>query len=43
MMTTEEDRPRRGRRISWREFYKLRPDLKPQNDNSNKSEELNVA
>jgi len=23
----------RGRRISWAEFYRQRPDLKPENDN----------
>ena len=27
------DRPYRGRRLSWREFYALRPDLKADNDN----------
>lgn len=26
-------RPRLGRRISWTELYRLRPDLKPDNDN----------
>lgn len=28
------DRPLRGRRLSWEEFYELRPDLRPANDNS---------
>lgn len=23
----------RGRRLSWKEFYRLRPDLRPENDN----------
>ncbi len=27
------DRPYRGRRLSWREFYALRPDLRADNDN----------
>jgi hypothetical protein len=27
------DRPYRGRRISWAEFYAQRPDLRPANDN----------
>ena len=31
--TTESARPYRGRRVSWEEFYSLRPDLKPANDN----------
>jgi hypothetical protein len=26
-------RPYRGRRMLWREFYALRPDLRPANDN----------
>jgi hypothetical protein len=26
--------PRLGRRISWNEFYRQRPDLRPVNDNS---------
>lgn len=30
---TISDRPYRGRRLSWREFYALRPDLKADNDN----------
>lgn len=33
MTTPETDRPYRGRRITWREFYALRPDLKGDNDN----------
>ncbi|WP_163269649.1 hypothetical protein [Chelativorans alearense] len=32
--TTESARPYRGRRITWEEFYALRPDLRPANDNS---------
>ncbi|MGX9574076.1 hypothetical protein [Mesorhizobium sp. f-mel] len=31
---TETARPFRGRRMSWREFYALRPDLEPVNDNA---------
>jgi hypothetical protein len=31
---TISDRPCRGRRLSWREFYALRPDLKADNDNA---------
>lgn len=27
------DRPFRGRRLTWQQFYELRPDLKPANDN----------
>ncbi|WP_172401998.1 hypothetical protein [Ensifer aridi] len=27
------ERPLHGRRLSWEEFYRLRPDLKPANDN----------
>lgn len=30
---TDNDKPYRGRRMSWREFYQLRPDLRPDNDN----------
>ncbi|GGA47313.1 hypothetical protein GCM10011499_16390 [Pelagibacterium lentulum] len=29
-----ENRAGRGRRLSWREFFKLRPDRKPANDNA---------
>lgn len=29
----ETDHPFRGRRLSWAEFYALRPDLRPANDN----------
>lgn len=29
---TRTDGAYRGRRISWREFYRMRPDLKPNND-----------
>lgn len=28
------DRPYRGRRLTWQQFYELRPDRKPANDNS---------
>lgn len=31
---TESSRPYRGRRVSWAEFYALRPDLRPGNDNA---------
>lgn len=30
---TDSTRPYRGRRLSWRDFYALRPDLKADNDN----------
>lgn len=33
MTEPETDRPLRGRRLSWAEFYRLRPDLMPANDN----------
>jgi hypothetical protein len=47
-MTTEEpkdttgrpatfDGAYRGRRLSWKEFYALRPDLRPANDDLEKS------
>ena len=29
----------RGRRITWAEFYRLRPDLKPANENIKQKEE----
>lgn len=29
----ESARPSRGRRLSWEEFYLLRPDRRPANDN----------
>lgn len=35
MTEPETDRPLRGRRLSWEEFYRVRPDLKPTNDNQN--------
>lgn len=31
--TADNDRPYRGRRLTWAEFYQLRPDRKPANDN----------
>lgn len=31
-------RPRLGRRISWAEFYRQRPDLKPDNQNEQQKE-----
>lgn len=31
--TADVDRPYRGRRMSWAEFYALRPDRRPANDN----------
>ena len=31
--TTEFAKPFKGRRLSWTEFYQLRPDLRPANDN----------
>lgn len=33
----------RGRRISWAEFYKQRPDLRPDNDDLEKSEKPKAA
>ena len=30
---TASAKPNQGRRLSWREFYVLRPDLQPANDN----------
>lgn len=35
MTTTkpDTDRPYRGRRLTWAEFYALRPDRRPANDN----------
>ncbi|WP_161939548.1 hypothetical protein [Paramesorhizobium deserti] len=41
--TTDTTTPRldgahRGRRISWTEFYKLFPDLKPSNDNAKREQ-----
>lgn len=34
----DSTKPFRGRRISWREFYSLRPDLRPENDNGAEGE-----
>lgn len=31
--TDDSDRPFRGKRISWAEFYKQHPHLRPANDN----------
>lgn len=31
---SNSDRPFRGKRLSWGEFYTLRPDLEPVNDNA---------
>ncbi|RDE10351.1 hypothetical protein [Pelagibacterium lacus] len=33
----DSDRPFLGRRMSWEEFYKMRPDLRPANDNDDQS------
>lgn len=33
----------RGRRLSWREFYRMRPDLRPENDDFEKSEKREAA
>lgn len=33
------ERPLRGRRLSWEEFYAMRPDLRPANDNQEKATE----
>ncbi|MER8783367.1 hypothetical protein NKH60_19330 [Mesorhizobium sp. M1006] len=35
--TDESTKPYRGRRMSWKEFYALRPDLRPANDNEMES------
>jgi hypothetical protein len=35
---TESARPYRGRRLSWAEFFRERPDLKPDNDNSTRQD-----
>ena len=40
---TDNDKPYRGRRLTWREFYELRPDLRPANDNQQKEEKKEVA
>lgn len=37
------DRPYRGRRLSWREFYALRPDLKADNDNAPSLPNINAS
>lgn len=31
--TADNDRPYRGRRMTWQEFWQMRPDRKPANDN----------
>ncbi|MDQ0324104.1 hypothetical protein QO002_006311 [Pararhizobium capsulatum DSM 1112] len=41
-MLTENDRPLQGRRVSWSEFYWLRPDLRPANDNVKSPIPLNI-
>lgn len=38
--TAKFDGAYRGRRLSWAELYKLRPDLKPANDNSQPDETI---
>jgi hypothetical protein len=40
-MSTDPDRPYRGRRLSWAEFYKQHPHLRPA-DNDNKKEETDA-
>ncbi|YBV97099.1 hypothetical protein M1D80_09445 [Phyllobacteriaceae bacterium JZ32] len=45
MTTTDTTTPRldgayRGRRLSWAEFWKLRPDRRPDNDNDEKQEDV---
>ena len=40
---TESAKPYRGRRLSWSEFYSIRPDLKPANDNRPKESEERAA
>lgn len=35
----DSDRPFRGRRLSWAEFYRMRPDLRPANDNQQEQED----
>lgn len=37
--TAKHDGAYRGRRLSWTEFYALRPDLKPAKDNRQASDE----
>lgn len=37
--TSESAKPYRGRRMSWEEFYALRPDLLADNDNEQRTEE----
>lgn len=32
-LPSDTDRPNRGRRMTWAEFYRLRPDRRPANDN----------
>ena len=41
MAEPDTDRPYRGRRISWEEFYRCRPDLRPANDNENSDPQNN--
>lgn len=43
-MTTETDRPYRGRRMSWSEFWRQHPHLKPAaNDNEPNEKEAKRA
>ncbi len=32
--TSDADRPILGRRLTWQEFYQMRPDRRPANDNT---------
>lgn len=38
--TARHDGAYHGRRLSWKEFYSLRPDLKPANDNNQKPSDM---
>ncbi|WP_394891097.1 hypothetical protein ACG873_07175 [Mesorhizobium sp. AaZ16] len=39
---SESARPYRGRRLSWKEFYRERPDLRPDNDNERLANRLSA-
>jgi hypothetical protein len=39
----ESARPYRGRRLTWEQFYALRPDLRPANDNGKADEPTDKA